>query len=843
MGFFKKLKKFLSFKPCEKMNKKVDETLKKMNIYDFLKEKENCSKLELIEKIVLAIEANQKKIEKKFFMKNCVTNRIKYWAKRFNRSRNLKEIELSIFCSYLVNSRVDFLNNIILSILRMTNSTNNFLYYDSSIKWPVIIMILHFLITEKLIDEKEKDHLLKIYFKSLIMNAKNKNFSKDLENAVQSAIEAFGIEENKIEILVLDIIKKIGQKDLKLDLNYMFEHAKWLYKKLYKKNDKKLVKFLNHCSKNDEQTIEKNIEDNENEKIYEFKDEVGKYKIDVFKKINENKRKIKISGDIPSAENFSEIVSKIKEKCGNFETNELEVIFDENSKIDKGFIVNMENEKIIFKNKVQIIHKDNSKSTNFNDRLEFSSPDENFKVIFLKKEETIEMHGDLLNLGPHFKKIIEDFKLLNKEFNFEEYKIFISENSKIRMNFIMHFRRQKIIFGNNVKIIQSDFGSFTISDGKIEFFCNQKEFKINFSKKENEIEMSGKIPNFATFKEEFRLLYKKFDLEKYKITIVENSEVNEKSIKNLNIIFENNVKILCDDGTIIFNCVDKIEFINSNKAYKIVVSEKNNTIKMSGNLDGSHIFEIERRIELLSKDFSFEKYKTTVSKDSKINENFVKNKNFIFEDNVKIICLDGTLVSNLQYQIEICSKKCNVVVLQKNDTIKISGNLDFSYYGDDFYKIIERIKLLIKEFDFKEYVVIFLENSEIYEHFINFFTNKVHENIIFEKDTKIVCTSGAILDNYENHIEFVDRSEGKFKITLYKKENKISMYCSKTFNINDFDRQIKENKILKLVYKEFDFEKCEIKIEKGSVINLEIIEKRKNIVIEKGVDFVKGFVK
>jgi len=178
LEFFKKLKKFLGFSDPSSLYKLIDRKLREINISDWLKE----DKSKLLEKILVEVEKYDKYPKEK--IKKLILIRIKYMAKYFNKSRNLKEIEMSVFCSYLIYSKIDVSNNAIL-IMSKINATGNFLGYSTD--WPTFIKFLHFASKHNLIEVEHKEPLLKKY---LILLANKKDF----KNAFKAAKDAFGHE-------------------------------------------------------------------------------------------------------------------------------------------------------------------------------------------------------------------------------------------------------------------------------------------------------------------------------------------------------------------------------------------------------------------------------------------------------------------------------------------------------------------------------------------------------------------------------------------------------------------------------------------------------------------------
>ncbi|MCL2312645.1 MAG: ankyrin repeat domain-containing protein, partial [Firmicutes bacterium] len=197
MGFFKRLKKLLGFTKLSEITRTLDKKLMEKNINDWTDEKKLFLD-NIVNEIVYTKYSDQK-------IKNLLLERVKYWAKRLNKSRNLKEVEISILCSLVIGSQVEIsvkISNKLLFMLTQSCCNDNFLAYDGSADLLPFVRVLYLLENEKLIDEQHKNFLIKSY---LILLANSKSLT-DFENGLESLKGAFYDETDTF-------IKNLNNKD------------------------------------------------------------------------------------------------------------------------------------------------------------------------------------------------------------------------------------------------------------------------------------------------------------------------------------------------------------------------------------------------------------------------------------------------------------------------------------------------------------------------------------------------------------------------------------------------------------------------------------------------------
>ena len=181
MNFFKKIKKLLGFSKLSEIAKTLDKELKKGDLRKWIDKKEDFLD-EIVCKIVDSRYSNEK-------IKSLLLERVKYWAKYFNKCRNAKEFEISIFCCCLIELKIKILKKTFFILIKIRCSSN-FLSYWGSINWTFIVSVIHCLVKEGLIDENYGLSLLKSY---LIMLGQSKSLT-NFKNGFDSVKEAFSDE-------------------------------------------------------------------------------------------------------------------------------------------------------------------------------------------------------------------------------------------------------------------------------------------------------------------------------------------------------------------------------------------------------------------------------------------------------------------------------------------------------------------------------------------------------------------------------------------------------------------------------------------------------------------------
>ncbi|MCL2313440.1 MAG: hypothetical protein FWC41_13370, partial [Firmicutes bacterium] len=198
MGFFASIKNILGYTKLSELSIIVDKKLKEGKINEWLEASNQKESLKKISDEILQ-ELKKKQIEKYSTkqMENAIVERAKYWSSDFEKCKSLKELELCLFCSYLLRLIVKITKKVILT-LKKISWNGIFLCYsksDSNHKdWPLVVIVLHFSIKNKLIDEKQKKSLIELYIVLLAREDGPTNFSKKftmLKSAFGNQIEEF----------------------------------------------------------------------------------------------------------------------------------------------------------------------------------------------------------------------------------------------------------------------------------------------------------------------------------------------------------------------------------------------------------------------------------------------------------------------------------------------------------------------------------------------------------------------------------------------------------------------------------------------------------------------------
>ncbi|MCL2312655.1 MAG: hypothetical protein FWC41_09275, partial [Firmicutes bacterium] len=856
MLFFKKLKKFFGFSKLSYLSKLVDRKLKKININELFKYSEDRSSM--IEKIKIEITHEIKKetyliySEKK--IEKAINERVVYWAKRFNKSVNAKEIELAVLCAYISNFILYVSDRILLVMLKIYRISNFLNYYNS--KLPFILMVLDFLKDKNLISEKHRISLYKKY------NALKKNIV-DVKDGISVRKLDPNIDEEKnknmLAMLKKEEINHTKKMASNLDKIVDENKDKQILKKEEIEHDKKMPPHLDkmvnedkdkQILKKEEIEADKNIHsinlDLKQSKMEDKKIEINKkYEINIQ---NGKENIVNISGNLSDFKNFYEIDEEYK----NINLGKYSVVFAENSQLRESLFENIKKEamKIKFEGDVKIIFEDNTTMINNIDGIKIHS--KKFNISLLKGNK-VKISGELDSKFSYSNEI-KKFELLT-EFDPKAHYVSIADLycEEICIE-NMKNETSKIIFEDNVKIILKDSSKMTKQKDNLEI--KNKEFVITVF--ENDVlKIFGKISdkNFNYFDEvkKFELLNEEFCFKEYKLIFVKGSQIDETCAeffscgnKFKEIIFEDNIKFICEDELTITNFNSELKF-DCKDNYNIVFSDKENTIKMLGNFD-YYYFDFENKVigrkvfKLLYGKIDFKNLNIFIMKGSKIREKniaymkkIIQEENIIFEDNVQIICEDFSLTTDDNINnIKLNPNKKDFLInfLKKENKIKIYFATFLYSFNFDKIKENEILKLLCKNFNFNGCDFVVVKDSKIDKKTII----EMNKEMIFERNVQILYDSNTIITNYnDNVVKF--EAIGGFKVNFLKKENRIEIYFQS--NIFRFDfYEIKENKILKLLFNKSNFENCSIVISANSKIEEKVIGKiKKDISSEKEIIF------
>ncbi|MCL2312225.1 MAG: hypothetical protein FWC41_07040, partial [Firmicutes bacterium] len=209
MSFFTKIKKCLGFSNSKlsEINKIVDKKLREGDRKHWLSisDPKKCLE-EKSNEIFEELKKKKNSLGKQYSMKEikkATTERSRYWANNFNKSRNLIEFELASLCSYLRKLQQK-MSNRTFSVLIKIICDRDFLSYENSITLPLFIILLHFFKTKSLIDPKHGNSLLKSYLTLLTQKKSLKGFKDILE----SLERFFGNENDEISTLIKTLNNK-----------------------------------------------------------------------------------------------------------------------------------------------------------------------------------------------------------------------------------------------------------------------------------------------------------------------------------------------------------------------------------------------------------------------------------------------------------------------------------------------------------------------------------------------------------------------------------------------------------------------------------------------------------
>ena len=265
-----------------------------------------------------------------------VRERTKYFAERFNKSRNVSEFEISALCAYCHRYTPKILNStfLVMMAIDIDPSRESFLFLnDESKKWPFLIVVLYFLQNKNLIKKRDVTFLLRNYMLLLKNDFDNSISSRDGKHkkimfVCKSINEAF--EEN---------FKKIISKE------DQFSSLIATYKKFCKNG-----KF---SPKQTEPKNRKSMEISEKYKQIKIKSDV-EYDADIlrvldklkpsfeksiedFIEISEKDKQIKIKSDIKYYGDISRVLDRLK----TLNLKEYKINFCEGVTVYKDFILGL----------------------------------------------------------------------------------------------------------------------------------------------------------------------------------------------------------------------------------------------------------------------------------------------------------------------------------------------------------------------------------------------------------------------------------------------------------------------------------------------------------------------